>query len=504
MHAEPDHHETHDHHGPFLAIVYVRQLAVLFMRNLAEENALVRPQEVAGGENHARGTPGSPLPVNLVGAEKYEELANEAVHQRQSERGQHREQEKRRVFWHGCCQAAKLDDFEGVPSLVKHADQKKQRPGRNSVRQHYVHRALHADQREGEDAEHGESHVAHGRVRHQSLEIWLNHGHERAVNDADNRQCGDVGRRSVRRVGEERQTETHDAIGTGFQKDARKVHRSCRWRLGMCVGQPRVKRKERHFDGKGHEEGQEEKHFGACAQHQLPALNKLLNHYKIEAAGLVVQPNDAHQHEDRTGHGVKQELDGGVEPSFVPPNANQKCQRNQLEFPEKEEKKQVERKKDADHARFEKQEHDVKFLDPVLDIVPGRQDAYGRQQRNEVDQENADAVDSEVIVNAWGRYPRSEHLQLEAGGTGRYRPDGQERKQKLGYTDRQAQPAYPDVVIAAQNQNRGCAKERKEEQDRQDCAAHSHQRTTPNKAGCRIGQKIIAKTTSAPTRTHTA
>src|SRR5215469_2766635 len=72
MYAQPHHHEAQGHHDPLLAVVYVRQRAVLIMSNLAEENALVRPQEIAGREDYSRGAPGGPLPVNLVGAEKDE------------------------------------------------------------------------------------------------------------------------------------------------------------------------------------------------------------------------------------------------------------------------------------------------------------------------------------------------------------------------------------------------------------------------------------------------
>ena len=55
----------------------------------------------------------------------------------------------------------------------------------------------------------------------------------------------------------------------------------------------------------------------------------------------------------------------------VAPNADQEVHGEEHDFPEDEEEEEVERKKNADHAGFEDQQHDEKFFDAGVDAVPG-------------------------------------------------------------------------------------------------------------------------------------
>src|SRR5215471_3249590 len=140
--------------------------------------------------------------MNLVGAKEHKELANEAIQKRQSQGGQDREQEESGISGHAGSQSAELADFEGVTALVNHADQEKQRSGRDAVSQHNVNGALQGHLIESKNAEGDEYHVANRGVSHESLEIGLDHGHERAVNDTDHRQDRDVVRCAVRSIRE--------------------------------------------------------------------------------------------------------------------------------------------------------------------------------------------------------------------------------------------------------------------------------------------------------------
>jgi len=91
-----------------------------------------------------------------------------------------------------------------------------------------------------------------------------------------------------------------------------------------------------------------------------------------------------------------------------------------------------------------------------------------------MDQENADAIDTEVVVDAWRGYPWSEYLELEAGVAGVDGPNGKERKQELGNADNKAEAAYPDVVVVAEKEDREGPEEGKEKEYREDGAVQKH------------------------------
>ena len=72
--------------------------------------------------------------------------------------------------------------------------------------------------------------------------------------------------------------------------------------------------------------------------------------------GVIVEPDDRHQHQDRAEHGVQNEFQRGVDAPLVAPDADQEIHRDQHHFPEQEEEEQVERDEDADHAGFQHQQ----------------------------------------------------------------------------------------------------------------------------------------------------
>src|SRR5216683_5626947 len=149
-------------------------------------------------------------------------------------------------------------------------------------------------------------------------------------------------------------------------------------------------------------------------------LQHLLDGGEIEGAAWdrgrteIVQPDDAHEHEDGAGHGVEHEFDGSVDAALVSPDADEEVHGNQHHFPEEEEEEEVEREEDADHADFEHQQHDEKFLDAVLDAVPGGEHGDGGQKRGKDDQEQTDAVKAEVIVDGRDVDPLGDFFDLEA------------------------------------------------------------------------------------------
>ena len=87
-----------------------------------------------------------------------------------------------------------------------------------------------------------------------------------------------------------------------------------------------------------------------------------------------------------------------------------------VSFPENEEQQHVERHEDAQHRRLQQQEESVIFLQPGLDGVPTRQDGEEAHHGGEHDEQQAEAVDAEVVGCADAGNPGA--LLLEGPGLG--------------------------------------------------------------------------------------
>jgi hypothetical protein len=103
---------------------------------------------------------------------------------------------------------------------------------------------------------------------------------------------------------------------------------------------------------------------------------------------------------------IEHELDGGVDPAVVAPDPDEEIHRDEHRVPEHVEKEQIEREKDADHRRLEREHEEGELFRLLLDRLPRRQQRDRRQEPGEHDQPEADAVDPEAIVDAEGRNPR--------------------------------------------------------------------------------------------------
>ncbi len=236
----------------------VRQRAVFLDRDLTERHALIRPQQIDGGQNGAARGPRGPLMVALENSDQDQELADESVERRQRERRERDEQEEGHQYGHRCRKTAVLLDFVRVAAVVKHADGEEERARGDAVVEHLVDRALNCRRVEGKDSEDDEAEVAHRGVRHEALQVGLHGGDERAVDDADNRERADVRRHLVRCFRKQRHAEAQDSVRAELQHHAREDYGARRGRFSVRVGQPGVQREERHFDREGEEERAEE------------------------------------------------------------------------------------------------------------------------------------------------------------------------------------------------------------------------------------------------------
>ena len=124
----------------------------------------------------------------LERAGENQELADESIQARQSDRRQHRDDEQRGVKRHCLRDTAVIGEKPRVPPLVQNSDEKEERAGRKAVIHHLQDRAFDRRLIEGEDAEHTEAEVGDGGVGDELFHVGLHPGDKRAVNHADDRQ----------------------------------------------------------------------------------------------------------------------------------------------------------------------------------------------------------------------------------------------------------------------------------------------------------------------------
>ena len=70
---------------------------------------------------------------------------------------------------------------------------------------------------------------------------------------------------------------------------------------------------------------------------------------------LGVQVQDGRQHEQRSGQGEDDELDGRVQPPLPAPDADDEVHGDQHQFPKHVEREQVDGQKGSQHAGFQHQ-----------------------------------------------------------------------------------------------------------------------------------------------------
>src|SRR5215470_1214579 len=88
----------------------------------------------------------------------------------------------------------------------------------------------------------------------QLFHVRLHHGHQRAVDDSDERQNHDPGSILTRLLGEQAQIEAKHAVSAHLEQNTSQQNRSSGGGLYVSVRQPSVERKQRDFYGEGYKE----------------------------------------------------------------------------------------------------------------------------------------------------------------------------------------------------------------------------------------------------------
>src|SRR4029077_6970815 len=249
------------------------------------------------------------------------------------------------------------------------------------------------------------------------------------------------------------------------QQNAREEHGTRGGRFGMRVGKPSVQGEERHLDGEGQEEGGEEEKLGSHRERYLAAHEHGLYLRQIKRTAELIEPDHGHEHQNRAEHGVNNEFDRGVDAAFVPPDSDQEVHGDEHGFPEKEEEKKIERNKDADHAGFEHQQADEEAAYALVDGFPGTEDSHGREEGGQQDEEQADAIDAEVIVNRRRGNPVMKFDELVVRGIHGKAANQLQRERKFKKRYGQGDAANPLMIVRAQHPERDGSREGLEGQD---------------------------------------
>ena len=186
----------------------------------------------------------------------------------------------------------------------------------SSVAYHLVDRSLKPLGVRGEDSHRHETHVRHRRIGNQLLHALLRQRDQRGVNDCDHRK-GENERGEIERgVRKHRQRKPDEAVAAHFQKNRGQHYRSRGRRLDMRVRQPGVNRPHRHLDRERGEEAEPQPGLHVCREVRFE------QHGDVGRARGPVHRHDGEQHQHRAGEGVEEELERGVHPVPVTPNAD--------------------------------------------------------------------------------------------------------------------------------------------------------------------------------------
>src|SRR5712691_5908762 len=125
---------------------------------------------------------------------------------------------------------------------------------------------------------------------------------------------------------------------------------------------------------------------------------------------------DGDQHREAADDGVDQEFERGVDPAALAPDPDQEVERNQHRFPEDIEEDEVERQQNAGGRGLQDEEQEDELLEAGRERG-GDDDRDQKEQRIQAQQEEAQAVDTEVIADPQRGNPLTGFLELQVEST---------------------------------------------------------------------------------------
>jgi hypothetical protein len=187
------------------------------------------------------------------------------------------------------------------------------------------------------------------------------------------------------------------------------------------------------------------------------------------AAGLAVEIQQPDQHEQRPEQGVEKELDCGVDPVGAAPDADDDEHRDEGRLEEHVEQHRVQRREHSVQHPGEEQERGVVLRDAVFHHRPAGDDHQDGDEAVQQQEQHADAVDAQVIVDVEALDPGNQLDELH--GAGRSVEPGVERDGDQKAQDRAAQRERAldgRIAIAAGKQDRHARQHRNPDREGQE------------------------------------
>ena len=118
---------------------------------------------------------------------------------------------------------------------------------------------------------------------------------------------------------------------------------------------------------------------------------------EVEGVGARVEPENGDQQRRGGDEGEEEEFERGLRAVLAAVHGDENGHGDQRELPEAVVEHEVERDEDAEHGGLLDEEERVEDLAAGLDGVPTGEDADGREQADEDDEPEAEAVDADVV-----------------------------------------------------------------------------------------------------------
>ncbi len=211
-------------------------------------NALEKPEHIGRGQDHANCGEARIDGVILVGTQEDQELPDKAIQTRQAKSSQSDQQEDSGQEWRTVRETTQLLQPRRAPTIIDQADDEEERGNNNAVVQQLDGGTLDGLLGEGENSQCDEAKVANTGTGHQAFDIALIERQHGSIDDTDHGQKRDHPGEAMTSSGEERQTETQEAIDTHFREHGRDHNGDRHGRLSIDIGQPGMQRKERGLD----------------------------------------------------------------------------------------------------------------------------------------------------------------------------------------------------------------------------------------------------------------
>ena len=315
-----------------------------------------------------------------------------------------------------------------------------------------------ADEGEAVDGENDQAEVAEGGEGDQPPEIALHESEARAVKNADDGESDEQRRDGAGLSREESDVEAQHGVEAELAGDH---HGQGDGSFVVGVGEPAVQREDGNLDGEGEEKRERDPEERAGGKDTAGGL--VLEIGEVEGVGLRVEPENGDQQRRRGNEGEEEELERGVGAVFAAVHGDEDGHGDERELPEAVVEHQVERDEDAEHGGLLDEEERVEDLAASLDGVPTGDDADGREQADEDDEPEAEAVDADVVEDGGVFDPGNVVLKLEAGLAGDEVRGKMQREQE---GDERGEQGDPVGQLGAVGQERD--EDRAGERDQQD------------------------------------